>query len=36
MKEFIDEAFALLETYPESPAKMHLTNLVKYTIERTH
>lgn len=36
MKGFIDEAFALLETYPESPARKHLTDLVKYTIERSH
>jgi octaprenyl-diphosphate synthase len=36
MNEFIEDAFELLNTFPDSDAKFHLKNLVNYTVERSY
>jgi octaprenyl-diphosphate synthase len=35
MKRYYDEAMVILNEFPESPYKLSLANLVRYTIERT-
>jgi octaprenyl-diphosphate synthase len=34
MKRYIDEAFDILDTFPDSPSRESLRNLVAYTIDR--
>jgi octaprenyl-diphosphate synthase len=36
MNEFIAEAFILLNQFPDSEAKIHLRNLVNYTVDRKY
>ena len=36
MKEYQNEALAMLQTYPDSPARQALEELVNYVIERKY
>ena len=36
MNQYVDEAFEILNAFEDSEAKMHLTNLVKYSINRKY
>jgi octaprenyl-diphosphate synthase len=34
MRRYIDEAYSILDEFPDSPSKQSLRNLVQYVIER--